>query len=109
MKKLFEIKNLRCSYDKKYVEGASKVVLEINDLVIPRGKKIFIVGESGIGKSTVLEVLGLMNNTIVPNPDTLFTFYGNDKEYDCLKLWKHNTDSELSAVRKEHFNFILEE
>ena len=60
MKKLFEIKDLRCSYDKKYVEGTSKVVLEINHLVIPRGKKIFIVGESGIGKSTILETLGLI-------------------------------------------------
>lgn len=108
MNKLFEIHNLQCSYDNHYHEGVSKIVLNISHLVLPRGKMIFIVGESGIGKSTVLEVLGLMNNTIVPNPDTLFTFYGNDKEYDCLKLWKHNNDSELSAVRKEHFNFIFQ-
>ena len=55
MEQLFEINNLRCSYDKKYQEGISKVVLEINHLEIPRGKRIFIVGESGIGKSTILE------------------------------------------------------
>lgn len=66
MNKLFEIADLRCSYDRNYSEGVSKVVLEIRDLVLPKGKKIFIVGESGIGKSTILEVLGLMNNTIVP-------------------------------------------
>ena len=54
MDKLFEISNLRCSYDKNYREGVSKVVLEIQNLVVPRGKKIFIVGESGIGKSTIL-------------------------------------------------------
>ena len=70
MKKLFEIANLRCSYDRNYKEGESKVVLEIHDLTLPVGKKIFIVGESGIGKSTILEVLGLMNNTIVPQSDT---------------------------------------
>ena len=57
MEKLFEIENLRCSYDRNYREGVSKVVLEIRDLVLPKGRKIFIVGESGIGKSTILEVL----------------------------------------------------
>ena len=55
MQKLFELNNLRCSYDKNYQEGVSRVVLEIEHLAIPRGKKIFIVGESGIGKSTILE------------------------------------------------------
>ena len=57
MKNLFEIKNLRCSYDKQYKEGVSKIVLEINELNIPRGKKVFIVGESGIGKSTILDLI----------------------------------------------------
>ena len=75
MKQLFEIENLRCSYDKNYREGASKVVLEIKSLGIPYGKKVFIVGESGIGKSTILEVLGLMNNTIVPDASSRFVFY----------------------------------
>ncbi len=49
------------------------MVLEIHHLYIPQGKKIFIVGESGIGKSTILETLGLMNNTIVPDKDVLMT------------------------------------
>ena len=79
MEKLFEIKNLRCSYDRNYREGVSKVVLEIRDLILPKGRKIFIVGESGIGKSTILEVLGLMNNTIVSNEETKFLFYENDE------------------------------
>ena len=79
MNKLFELSNLRCSYDKNYKEGLSRVVLEIEHLVIPQGKKIFIVGESGIGKSTILETLGMMNNTIVPNDSTFFFFYDRDK------------------------------
>ena len=74
MKKLFDIENLRCSYAKNYEEGVSKVVLEIHKLVIPKGKKVFIVGESGIGKSTILETLGMMNNTIVPDSNARFLF-----------------------------------
>lgn len=107
--KLFEIRNLRCSYDRPYVEGRSKVVLEIRHLVLPRGKKVFIVGESGIGKSTVLEVIGMMNNTIVPDSDTFFRFYTVEgKEVDLVALWKTGSDRELSEFRLRHFNFIFQ-
>lgn len=109
MKKLFEISDLRCSYDRNYREGVSKVVLEIRDLVLPKGKKVFIVGESGIGKSTILEVLGLMNNTIVPQDNTRFLFYENDdKCVDLTELWRKGSDDELSEFRLKHFNFIFQ-
>lgn len=109
MKKLFEISDLRCSYDRNYREGVSKVVLEIRDLVLPKGKKVFIVGESGIGKSTILEVLGLMNNTIVPQDNTRFLFYENDDKFvDLTELWRKGSDDELSEFRLKHFNFIFQ-
>lgn len=109
MNKLFEIENLRCSYDKNYREGISKVVLQIKKVVFPKGKKIFIVGESGIGKSTILEVLGLMNNTIIPDASTKFLFYGSDQRpIDLIDIWKRNSDRELSDFRREHFNFIFQ-
>lgn len=109
MNKLFEISNLRCSYDRNYREGISKIVLEIRDLVLPRGRNIFIVGESGIGKSTILEVLGLMNNTIVPQQDTKFLFYDNeDNLVDLMELWAKESDEDLSEFRLKHFNFIFQ-
>ena len=107
--KLFDIRHLCCSYDKPFVDGKSKVVLEIRRLTLPRGKKVFIVGESGIGKSTVLEVIGMMNNTIVPDPDTVFRFYSSDgKETDLVRLWQTGSDQELSEFRLKHFNFIFQ-
>ncbi len=109
MDKLFEIKGLRCSYDKDYQEGISKVVLEINHLCIPRGKKVFIVGESGIGKSTILETLGMMNNTIVPDKGIIFTFYDKDaKEIDLKSLWSHKTEAKLSEFRLKNYSFIFQ-
>lgn len=109
MDKLFEIENLYCSYDKPFRPGLSKVVLYIRNVVVPKGKTIFIVGESGIGKSTILEVLGLMNNTIVAHDDTRFLFFGeNQVAVDILDLWKNNSDRELSDFRREHFNFIFQ-
>ena len=108
MEKLFEIKDLRCSYDKHYQEGTSRVVLEINHLVIPRGKKVFIVGESGIGKSTILETLGMMNNTIVPDEHTRFVFLEDDgSETDLKHLWK-KSDHLLSDFRLKNYSFIFQ-
>lgn len=108
MEKLFEIENLRCSYDKHYREGVSKVILEIHKLLIPKGKKVFIVGESGIGKSTILETLGMMNNTIVPDTAACFRFYeATDRVVDLADLWRHS-DKELSAFRLKHFSFIFQ-
>ncbi len=108
MKRLFEIENLRCSYDKNYREGVSKVILEIHKLLIPKGKKVFIVGESGIGKSTILETLGMMNNTIVPDAQAKFLFYEEEsRAVDLADLWRHS-DKELSAFRLKHFSFIFQ-
>ena len=107
MQKLFELENLRCSYDKNYREGDSRVVLEIEHLVIPRGKKIFIVGESGIGKSTILETLGMMNNTIVPDDSTQFFFYDREKKIDLKDMWKKR-DKELSDFRLKNYSFIFQ-
>lgn len=107
METLFEIDKLRCSYDKKYHEGISKVVLEIEHLSIPRGKKIFIVGESGIGKSTILETLGMMNNTIVPNDKTRFVFFDGYKEIDLRNMWKKR-DKILADFRLKNYSFIFQ-
>ena len=108
-RKLFEIKNLRCSYDRPFIPGRSKIVLEIRNLMIPRGKKVFIVGESGIGKSTILEVIGMMNNTIVPDPATQFLFHEEDGSVqDLVALWNTGSDDALSDFRLKHFNFIFQ-
>jgi len=98
---------MRCSYDKNYREGQSRVVLEIEHLAIPRGKKIFIVGESGIGKSTILETLGMMNNTIVPSRSTRFVFYEDEKEMDLKTMWKKR-DKTLSDFRLKNYSFIFQ-
>ena len=108
MQKLFELEKLRCSYDKNYQEGLSRVVLEIEHLVIPLGKKVFIVGESGIGKSTILETLGMMNNTIVPSSQTRFAFFDAEGyEIDLKGMWKKG-DRVLSDFRLKNYSFIFQ-
>jgi lipoprotein-releasing system ATP-binding protein len=103
MENYFEIKNLKCSYN-----DGSKIVLEIDELNIPRGKVVFIVGQSGCGKSTILETLGLMNKTLVCEKDTKFTFIPSvASEMDFREIWnKKNAD--LSVIRKKYFSFIFQ-
>ena len=90
-KLLFEINNLYCFY-----KGSKVPVLEINDFNINSGERVFIIGQSGVGKSTILESLGLMNNTIKndnthlnqKNSQAKFNFKGDS----FLNIW--NTGEE---------------
>lgn len=105
---IFDIKELSCSYDRYSRDGSRRVVLEIAHLAIPRGKKVFIVGESGIGKSTVLETLGMMNNTIVPSEKSQFIYRGDDGQtVDLKSLWQKG-DRQLAAFRLKHYSFIFQ-
>jgi ABC-type lipoprotein export system ATPase subunit len=98
---LFKIKNLYCAYD------SAHTVLKIEELVLPREKLIFFVGLSGVGKSTLIESLGLMSRTIQPRTDTVLTFQSELGEtHDLTQLWE---DAELlSEFRRKYFSFIFQ-
>ena len=99
---VFQINNLHCQYLK-----SKRPVLEIDNLVIEKGTTTFFLGGSGVGKSTILESLGLMNNTIVHNKDSVLDFYFQDNKQCYFELWKQN-EKTLSGFRRSHFNFIFQ-
>ena len=101
----FEIKNLKCSYDCKATNP--KIVLQVVELSIPKGEVVFIVGQSGCGKSTILESLGLMNHTIL-SAEKYTIFPEEDKEIDVTKVWRQK-NSVLSDIRKKYFSFIFQQ
>lgn len=94
---LFDIVKTQCSYNKK------KVVLEIKKLIIPSGKLIFIIGPSGIGKSTILETLGMMNNTLLFSEQ--FQFQG----CEVKDVWDRSKSEKLAQLRNEKFSFIFQQ
>jgi len=97
---MFEITNLVCSYDRK------NAVLNIPSLKLERGNLYFFIGASGIGKSTLLETLGMMNNAIMPNQGAIsFTCDGN--KIDLHQCWQW-TDNEISSFRQKYFSFIFQ-
>jgi lipoprotein-releasing system ATP-binding protein len=104
MKNLFEISNLKCSYNK------NDIVLKINKLNIPKGKLTVILGKSGAGKSTILETLGLMNNTILS--ESILNFFPKEDRntvFQFNKIWNSKDKNPLFYIRQNYFSFIFQD
>jgi len=101
----FEINNLKCSYECKAANP--RVVLQADELHIPKGEVVFIVGQSGCGKSTILETLGLMNNTIL-SAEKFTIFPEEGKDIDVTEVWSRKNNV-LSDIRKKYFSFIFQQ
>lgn len=99
---IFTLRNLQCRYP-----GAQYPVLEIDNFTIHRGELVFFLGVSGVGKSTLIESLGLMNRTIVPTQDARLTFHGEDGDESLFELWKHRPEK-LAKFRSEQYSFIFQ-
>ena len=100
---LFHIKDIECSY-----KNSPRSVLEISELKIEKNSLVFFVGPSGVGKSTILETLGLMNNTIQSSSNSIldmFDEYGGKISF--LNIWK-SSNKFLSNIRNEFFSFIFQ-
>ena len=102
---IFEIENLICEYEK------GKPVLKIDDLKLPKGKLVFIMGVSGIGKSTFIETLGLMNNTIGDTGSISFYSHKQERSIEntfSLKSMWNKDNSTLASFRNTYFSFIFQ-
>jgi ABC-type lipoprotein export system ATPase subunit len=97
----FDLKNASFAYHGK------EIVLHVDSLQILKGKVYFILGRSGVGKSTLLEALGLMNDTVHKNTETI-TLYTNDhKAVDISKIFYQK--SEVTKIRSEEYSFIFQD
>jgi lipoprotein-releasing system ATP-binding protein len=82
---------------KSYVMGQSRVsVLRELDLVVGRGSMVAVVGASGVGKSTLLHVLGGLDASDAGSVRISGT--------DLSSL----TDAELVAFRNRHIGFVFQ-
>jgi ABC-type lipoprotein export system ATPase subunit len=102
MNNIYKIKNLHCKY-----KQSKNPVLVIDELNIREGKIVFFIGASGVGKSTILETLGLMNNTIFRQDNAEFTFVQPNETTDLLTIWNKG-ERMLSSFRRKHFSFIFQ-
>ena len=103
MTKIYELELLECRYPK-----SNRTVLKIDKLTINKGEIVFFIGASGVGKSTILETLGMMNNTVIRKSDTKFIFHSDSDRTDLLDIWNKG-DRFLSSFRKKHLSFIFQQ
>jgi lipoprotein-releasing system ATP-binding protein len=82
---------------KRYVDGPTEVqVLDGLDLVIDAGERVAIVGESGVGKSTLLHILGTLD---MPTGGRLVL-----NGVDVFDL----DEERLAAFRNRHIGFVFQ-
>ncbi len=93
MSNLYSIQGLH----KSYTEGEKKIVVLLDlQLTIAEGERLAIVGESGVGKSTLLHILGTLDR---PNSGQLI-YQGRD-----LLLLR---DEELAHFRNQEIGFVFQ-
>lgn len=99
---MLELDNIHCTRG----VGPQRFSVGIAHLSIARGETLAITGRSGSGKSTVLEILGL-----VLRPECLGRFTWNDEQgntLDLAALWQRQLDAQLSLIRASRIGFVLQ-
>jgi ABC-type lipoprotein export system ATPase subunit len=99
---IYHIKDLSCQYN-----SYSSPVLRIKELKLFEGEVVFFVGASGVGKSTLLETLGLMNNTIDFNSEGEFWFKSNSENTNLRNIWGQ-PEKALASFRQRNLSFIFQ-
>ena len=101
---LFKIMNLTRFF-------GDKQVLDIPEMILPKGEIICVVGESGCGKTTFLELLGLMTHPSFEDHnylDNSIKFLTSDKTIDYREeLWY--SDQKSAEVRRNNFSFLFQQ
>lgn len=100
---VFKIRHLKCAYDPK------TTVLQLDELDIPAGRMVFVIGKSGVGKSTLLETLGLMNRTILAREGTSILLTPPKGEACEIKNAWNWSNARLSQFRRQHLSFIFQQ
>lgn len=85
-----------------------KVVLTVKNFFLQKGEIVFLLGPSGIGKSTFIEAIGLINNTGNVEAGTKAVYLDDRSEStDLIRIWDQPL-STLENFRRDHFSFIFQ-
>ncbi|WP_024588620.1 ATP-binding cassette domain-containing protein [Aliihoeflea sp. 2WW] len=95
------------------LEGLSKVLssdagefeLLVDRLALERGKFYALVGKSGSGKSTMLDLLSMVS---FPTSVDRFEMISETGTVDLAGLIASGKDADISAVRRTKFSYILQ-
>jgi len=86
--------------------GAESFLLEVPSFEVPAGACVALTGASGSGKSTMLDLLGL-----VLRPDAAARFCirtAAGVELDVAELWRRDAGNALAAIRARLIGYVLQ-
>jgi len=98
---VFELKNISISREK----GGVTFRLEIPELIIYSGEFIGVIGSSGCGKSTFLDILGLILSI---DSSEQFRLSVKQKNTVFRQEIPSLSDKKLADIRREHIGYILQ-
>jgi putative ABC transport system ATP-binding protein len=87
---------------KRLAKGGASFTLHIPRLAINRGEFVAFVGESGCGKTTLLDLLGLISQ---PTAAIRFDVYFNGGNRESIST---ATESRLADIRRRHVGYVLQ-
>ncbi|WP_295449754.1 ATP-binding cassette domain-containing protein [uncultured Thiodictyon sp.] len=82
-----------------------RFTVEIPSLTLHAGELVAVTGRSGSGKSTVLELLGLLSQ---PHAMGHFLWHGQGHAVDLARLWSRRAHGELAQIRGAAMGFVLQ-
>jgi putative ABC transport system ATP-binding protein len=77
----------------------------IRRLRIARGEQVALTGASGSGKSTALDILGML---LRPDEAETYTLNAGSARIDVAGLWRKRNLDAMAAVRLEHIGYVLQ-
>ena len=98
---LYSVRDLHKEYQ---MQGVTVPVLRGCDLEVKHGEILSIIGMSGVGKTTLLNIMGLLDN---PTSGELIYSSGDDKELQDCDLAGLGLSKKCS-IRNRHFGFVFQ-
>ncbi len=98
---LYSVRDLHKEYQ---MQGVTVPVLRGCDLEVKHGEILSIIGMSGVGKTTLLNIMGLLDN---PTSGELIYSSGEDKELQGCDLAGLKLSKKCS-IRNRHFGFVFQ-
>ena len=79
--------------------------LEIPDLTVRAGERIMLLGDSGSGKSTTLDLLALV---LKPDERGVFTWRPGQLNINLMELWGEEKGDALGRLRLADLGYVLQ-